>query len=256
MKIFQTGYPSDHYFEKRRSKAVRLRNRYAEKFILSYHDNKTSNDLYCSKNMQIQMHKMLLSILKEYRDVVVFLKPKTRIAFNAIIKELPELQEYIDKGRIVTFFGETHETKAVPAEIGMASDLVVGLGISTAAAECHFAGTLSFHADLTGFTTNEFGNSGLGRVVFRDIPSLHKAILEQIHNSPARACSDHKALYRTLDPFQDGQAYKRIGFVLKNLQELLGQCLSREEAVKEVSKRYEKLVSLKYKQINKEKKVC
>ena len=254
MKIFQTGYPLDHYFEKRRSKAVRLRNRYAEKFILSYQDNVMANDLPYSKNMQIQIHEVLLSVLKKYGDVVVFLKPKRKCIFDTIIKEASELREYINKGRIVTFFGETSGTKAVPAEIGMASDLVVGLGISTAAAECQFAGTLSFHVDLTGFTKNEFGNNGLGHVVFRDIPSLHKAILEQIHNSLARERSDYKAFYETLDPFQDGQAYKRTGFVLKNLQELLGQSLSREEAVKEVRKRYEKSVFLKYKQINKKRR--
>jgi len=186
MEIFQIGYPSDHYFEKRKSRAVSLRNQYAGKFILSYQDNLMANDLPYSKNMQIQVHEMLLSILEEYDDIVVFIIPKKEYVFNKVIKEVPEFREFIDKGRVLTFFGETNRTKAVPAEIGMASDLVVGLGISTTAAECQFAGTLGFHADLIGFRNNEFGNSGLGKIVFRDITTLKDAVMDVIENCASR----------------------------------------------------------------------
>jgi hypothetical protein len=248
MEIFQVGYPSDHYFEKRRSKAVRLRNRYPGKFVLSYQDNVMANDLPYSKNMQIQIHEMLLSILKEYDDVVVFIKPKREYVFNAVIKEVPELREYIDKGRIVTFFGETNRTKAVPAEIGMASDLVVGLGISTTAAECQFAGTLGFHADLTGFRNNEFGNKGLGKIVFRDVDSLKNAIIDVIENGASKKYLEYKELYSTLDPFQDGNAYRRIGFVMKNLQDSLNRGLSREDTVSIAREKYDKFIIETYKE--------
>lgn len=247
MEIFQTGYPSDHYFEKRRSKAVSLRNQYAGKFILSYQDNIMANDLPYSKNMQIRVHGMLLSILKKYDDVVVFIKPKREYVFSAVIKEIPELLEYIDKGRIVTFFGETSRTKAVPAEIGMASDLVVGLGISTTAVECQFAGTLSFHADLTGFRDNEFGNKGLGKVVFRDVDSLKDAIIDVIENGTSKKFLEYKELYSTLDPFQDGNAYRRIGFVMRNLQDSLNRGLSRENTVSIAREKYDKFIKETYK---------
>mgnify|MGYP003978914763 CR=1 FL=1 len=248
MEIFQTGYPSDHYFEKRRSKAVCLRNQYAGKFILSYQDNIMANDLPYSKNMQIQVHGMLLSVLKKYDDVVVFIKPKREYVFKAVIKEVPELREYIDDGRIVTFFGETNRTKAVPAEIGMASDLVVGLGISTTVAECQFAGTLGFHADLTGFMDNEFGNKGLGKIVFRDVDSLKNAIIDVIENGASKKYLEYKELYYTLDPFQDGNAYRRIGFVMRNLQDLLNRGLSREDTVSIARERYDNLIKKTYKE--------
>ena len=248
MEIFQTGYPSDHYFEKRRSKAVSLRNQYAGKFILSYQDNITANDLPYSKNMQIQVHEMLLSILKEHDDVVVFIKPKKENAFNAVIKEVPEFWEYIDNGRITTFFGETNRAKVAPAEIGMASDLVVGLGISTTAAECQFAGTLSFHADLTGFRDNEFGNTGLGKIVFRDVDSLKDAITDVIKNGASKKYVEYKKLYSTLDPFQDGKAYKRMGFVMKNLQDLLNRGLSREDTISIAREKYDKFIKETYKE--------
>ena len=248
METFQIGYPSDHYFEKRRPKAISLRNKYAGKFILSYQDNVMANDLPYSKNMQIQVHEMLLSILKEYDDVVVFLKPKREYVFNAVIKEVPELREFIDKGRIVTFFGKTSRTKAVPAEIGMASDLVVGLGISTTAAECQFAGTLGFHADLTGFRGNEFGNRGLGKIVFRDITTLKDAIIDVIENGTSKKYLEYKELYSTLDPFQDGNAYRRMGFVMKNLQDLLNRGLSREDTVSITREKYDNFIKETYKE--------
>jgi hypothetical protein len=242
MEIFQIGYPSDHYFEKRRLKAISLRNQYAGKFILSYQDNIMANDLPYSKNMRIQIHEMLFSILKKYSNVVVFLKPKKKYDFNTVIKEIPELREYVDKGRIVTFFGETSGTKAVPAEIGMASDLVVGLGISTTAAECQFAGTLGFHADLTGFRNNEFGNRGLGKIVFRDITTLKDAIIDVIENGASKKYLEYKELYSTLDSFQDGNAYRRMGFVLKNLQDLLNRGLSREDTILIAREKYDKFI--------------
>jgi hypothetical protein len=248
MEIFQIGYPSDHYFEKRRSKAVSLRNQFAGKFILSYQDNIVANDIQYSKNMQIQVHEMLLSILKKYSNVVVFFKPKKKYVFNAVIKDVPELQEFIDKGRIVTFFGKTYRTKAVPAEIGMASDLVVGLGISTTAAECQFAGTLSFHADLTGFRDNEFGNRGLGKIVFRDVDSLKDAIIDVIENGASKKYLEYKELYSTLDSFQDGNAYRRMGFVMKNLQDLLNRGLSREDTISIVREKYDKFIKETYKE--------
>ncbi len=247
MEIFQTGYPSDHYFEMRRSRATSLRNQYAGKFILSYQDNIMANDLPFSKNMQIKVHEMLISILKEYDDVVVFLKPKREYVFNTVLKDVSELREFIDKGRIVTFFGETNRTKAVPAEIGMASDLVVGLGISTTAAECQFAGTLGFHADLTGFRNNGFGNMGLGKVVFRDITTLKDAIIDVIENGATKKYMEYKELYSTLDPFQDGKAYRRMGFVINNFQDLLNRGLSREDTISITREKYDKFIKETYK---------
>jgi len=53
---------------------------------------------------------------------------------------------------------------------------------------------------------------------------------------------EYKELYHSLDPFQDGLSYKRVGFILKNLQELLDEGLSRKEAVRVVQERYKDFV--------------
>jgi hypothetical protein len=130
----------------------------------------------------------------------------------------------------------------------MASDLVVGLGISTTVAECQFAGTLGFHADLTGFMDNEFGNKGLGKIVFRDVDSLKNAIIDVIENGASKKYLEYKELYYTLDPFQDGNAYRRIGFVMRNLQDLLNRGLSREDTVSIARERYDNLIKKTYKE--------
>jgi hypothetical protein len=229
--IYKTGYISDHYFNDKKNKSDFLRKQYPEKFILSYHDNVMANDLPYSCTMQLQIHQMIISLLLRYKILQVFLKPKRRFTLKRILKELPELQIYIDEGRITVFYGDTPQTKMAPAEIGMASDLVLGLGISTAAAECCFSGTVSFHADLTGFNRNSFANNGDGKIVFRDIISLKKAIERQITGGGITV-DECREYHRVLDPFQDGQAYKRISFVMKRLQESLDLKLDRIDALK------------------------
>jgi hypothetical protein len=238
MGVFLTGYPSDHYFLKHATSSERIRAKYNGQFILSYQDNTVGNDTPCSVSMQINIHEMLLSLLEENKHMVLFLKPKRKYLFNKIVKGIPRICDFIKVGRIVAFFGETHRTKEVPAMVGMASDLVVGLGISTVAAECYFAGTLAFHADLTKFESNKFANQGLGKIVFRDMETLKRAIQECVDNGVSERYESAKKIYNMLDPFQDGQAYKRVGFVLKSLQDLLRQGCDREDTVKITQSRY------------------
>ncbi|MBT6051886.1 MAG: hypothetical protein HOG49_34215 [Candidatus Scalindua sp.] len=238
LEKFIVGYPSDHYFDKQLERAGLLRARYNGKFIISYHDNMAYDDVVYNMNMQIQLYGMLLSLLDKNNHVVLFFKPKRKYLFEKILEEIPRISDFIKTGRIVTFFGDTWRTKEVPAMVGMASDLVVGLGISTAATECYFAGTLAFHADFTKLTNNEFANQGLGKIVFRDAESLRIAIQNTIDEGVSDKYHKYKGLYNRLDPFQDGQAYKRVEFVLRNLQELLSQGYNREEAAKIAKDRY------------------
>ncbi len=245
MAIFFTGYPCDHYFKAHRERAQAIRQRHEGKFIISYHDNIMANDLPYSKHMQLDVHRVLISLLRKFGNVVVLLKPKRKFVLDEIIQELPELKEMIDLGRVEVFLGDTVRTKAVPAQIGMASDLVVGLGISTTAAETFFAGTVSFHADLTGFERNEFANRGDGVVVFRDVFTLEKAIIARITGTNKWKHADYKGYYMGLDPFMDGFSSKRMGYLLKRMREYLAQGVSRDELLPKLSRDYDTyLVSL------------
>ena len=242
LSSFVVGYHRDFTFIKQQTRSKELKSQFPNKFVLSYMDNIFGNDLLFCKDSFISLYEMLLDILEKNEPVVLICKPKREILFNEVAYKIPKMKKYIDQKRIVVLAGETKNIKEVPVMVGMASDLVVGLGISTAAAECYFVGTLAFHADLTGFINNEFGNKGLGKIVFRDIESLKAAIQEVIDRGAREKYLEYKELYHSLDPFQDGLSYKRVGFILKNLQELLDEGLSRKEAVQVVQERYKDFV--------------
>ncbi len=237
MAVFQAGYPSDFYFEEKRASALKISNNYPGKFIVSFQDNIMKHDLMYSKNMLLQIYKMFLSIIENNPNFILFLKPKYKWTFDKILLELTELQQAIDKGRIAVFLGDTPLTNAVPATVGMASHLVIGLGISSAATECFFAGTVAFHADFTGFERNTFAQKGLNKIVFRDVESLEHAIYRQIEGDGVTV-EECKPYYESLDSFQDGKAYIRTGYTIKRLQEKLQTGYSRENAVKQVKDDY------------------
>ena len=239
---FVSGYVSDHYFEKHRERANKLRNKFPGKFIITYNDNKIMKEGSLSANMLLNLHKMFIDILEKNDQVVLFLKPKGKSEFDGIKSQLSKLGDWIEQDRIVLFFGEGPSRKTVPALVGMASDLVVSLGISTTSVECHFAGTLAFHADLGGMVNNDFGNRGLGKIVFRDIDTLKKAIQNCIEEGTSQRYQEAVEINAMLDPFQDGMAYRRVGSVLKRLQGALEQGESREQALQTIKQYYQELV--------------
>ena len=237
--VFPVGFVLDYYFNDYRTAARNLRAEYPEKFIICYHDNSYGYDTPYSFKMQLDMYRLLILILKQNPNVILFFKPKREYLYERITLQLPELNELEKSGRVRVFFGDTKRTKAVPALVGMASDLAIGIGLSSAAAECYFAGTLAYHADLAGQVRNEFGNRGLGKVVFRDIESLRSEIEDCIENGTQEKYEACRDIYRMLDPFMDEKAYQRVGFILRTLQEQLENGLSREKAVEATKGRYD-----------------
>ncbi|MFH1877221.1 MAG: hypothetical protein ABH883_00230 [Candidatus Omnitrophota bacterium] len=235
---FNVGYLLDYYFEARRVEAEELRGKYGGKFILSYMDNIMRDDIMHSRGFQMKIHSLLVRLLEEYDGLVCFLKPKRKETLEEIMSAIPELRAYADKGRVVVFLGETSREKAVPAVIGMASDLVLGLGISTAAIESFFAGTVSFHIDLTEFVDIEFARKGKGAVVFNDMGSFEKAVRARIEGRDDMGYREYDKYYEGLDRFRDGMAYRRVGFALKGLQEAFVSGLGGREAVKKVKAEY------------------
>ncbi len=240
---FKVGYLCDYYFKERQQQAYDLRNKFKDKFILSYMDGVVAVDSYFNPSYQLDMHKMLIRILEKFDNVIVFLKPKRKSTINPVLDMLPELDKYIKTGRIQVFLGDNERVKAVPAEIGMASDLVLGLGISTAASEAFFAGTIAYHADLTGFVNNQFANNGLNEIVFRDISALEKAVENRITGEDKRSYSDFVKYYNILDPFMDGKAYLRVGFIINKLKQGMEAGKTRDEVLELVKSEYESLIN-------------
>ena len=77
---------------------------------------------------------------------------------------------------------------------------------------------------------------------------MKDAIIDVIENGASKKYLEYKELYSTLDPFQDGNAYRRMGFVMKNLQDLLNRGLSREETVAIAKNKYDEFIKRTYKE--------
>jgi len=210
----EVGYPSDHSFSKNREFSDKLRSSFGEKFIISFHDNVVLNDLPHSKSMWLDVYQALENVLNKYRNTVVLIKPKRGRDVERILSNIESAQVLISSKRLVVI-GDKYTT--LPSEVGMASDLVVGLGVSSAAAECCFSGVVSFYADFAKFN-NAFTQKSVGQIVFHDKYSLEKAIEKQI-NGAGISILECQHLHRELDKFQDGQAYLRVGGIIEQLRE-------------------------------------
>ena len=119
--------------------------------------------------------------------------------------------------------------KEVPSYIGQASDLVIGLGISSAAAESYFQNTCIFHADLSRLAFDNFKIIDSNNAIFQDLNSLEQEIIKVIeyHNKES-VYKKMQETYNYIDPFQDGMSYKRIGFCLNGIQSMHSNGLSRK----------------------------
>ena len=237
--VFQVGYSSDHYFKAAKKESVKLKDKYSDSFVISYFDNILANDLLFSEKLQSDIYTLLIELLKSHKNIIVFFKPKKKNEFNDYLSKFPVLIEFINIGRVRVFYGDSERSKARPAEIALASDLVIGQGISSAAAEGCFAGSVSFHANLSKIN-NDFDKNGLNKVVFRDLNSLKKAIINQINGKgiSVEECQDY---HKLLDPFQDGLAYIRTGLILSQFQTELNKVDDIDKVIKKTKDKFSEL---------------
>ena len=212
-KIFSLGYPNDHYFKKIKNENQN-ENTDKSKFILSYMDNIFYNDIYYGKTTSRRLLKMFINLLKKHENLLLFLKPKSKDSFEILKKIVPELDIFIKTKRARAFFGDKINEKYNPAKIANMSNLVVGMGVSSAAAESSFFGTVSFHYDnLNLIDNNDFCKKNLNTVVFNSIEKLETAINQQIVSSRL-SIIESKKFHALLDCYQDGMTGVRTALIM------------------------------------------
>lgn len=236
------GYLSDHYFQQFREKAVELRAKYHGKFILSFCDNVFRNDIYYSQETIKNIFCAFINLLEEYPQMVLFLKPKKQDHYWKIPKIVPELKPLMSSGRVRFFLGETLNEKVTPAMIGMASDLLVGLGISTAVTEATLAGGVAVHLDPTGIKENPFVDRGDGHIVFHDPDQLCELIRQLILGKKVMENDRLREYYKEIDPFQDGCAVVRVGFLMKAFLRQVRMFQSKKQAITKAVKEYDQYI--------------
>jgi len=212
-KLYSLGYPSDHYFEQ--IKNEKLKNHTDQsKFVISYMDNIFYNDIYYGKTASKRIMKVFIKLLNKHHNLLLFLKPKSKSGFEILKKLIPEIDFFIEKKRIKVFFGDKINEKFNPARLANLSNLVVGMGVSTAAAESSFFGTVSFHYDnLNLIDQNEFCRKNLNKVVFNSLEKLEIAMTKQIISSKM-SIIENKKYHETLDSYQDGKTGIRTALIM------------------------------------------
>jgi hypothetical protein len=213
--------------------------KYPNKFIITFMDNVISQDIAYSAETMKQAYGLFFDLIDAHENVVLFVKPKREAYFNKARRVVPAIDEYISSGKVVLFINDPDTNQPYkPACIALASDLVIGLGISSAATESQFAGVPSFHFDLSKTGNNQFAKNGLGTVVFQSVESMREAIERQINPNTALPFEIIDHSYRDLDPFRDGRAALRIGNYLSWLGDGFNAGLGRENAMNDAARHY------------------
>ena len=186
--------------------------------------------------------------------VKLIFKPKRLKNYEVLYNLLPELAKFEDEGRIIVLRNTTtkktaQETKTPPIYPGLASDLVIGLGISSAATECYFGGTMALHADLTNFSGNKFNKTGTNKFIFKSVHDLELGIKKYINSTEQQKLtiySESKPVYDDIEPFQDGRAFDRGGFILAQLLDSIRKQQSRADTYQNLKETYDKHLRTEY----------
>ena len=216
-ECYKVGYTSSDYFEYHKHSARKLREEYPGKFIITMNDNIFHNDILIAESHYDSFYTLATRLLDQNENVVVFIKPKRVGVFHEKIKSFDKLQSYIDIGKARLFSPSHERSKIPPAELAMASDLVIGLGISTTSLESFIAGTPAVNLDLNKYPNNEFCTKGMNKVVFDDLNKIVDLIPEYQTKTKASILKGQEEYYKILDPFLDQNSGIRIAKKLKNI---------------------------------------
>ncbi len=216
-ELYQVGYTSSDYFEYHKSNAAKLRDEYPGKFIITFNDNIFHNDIAISESHYDDFYSLAIRAIEENQDVVVFIKPKRVSLFHEKIESFKKLQTHLDSGKARLFSPDNERSKITPAELAMASNLVIGLGTSTTTLESYISGTPAINLDLCKFPNNEFCVRGMNTVVFDDPDKIINLINEHQTKTKESIHKGQEEYYKILDPFLDQKSGNRIAKKLKNI---------------------------------------
>ena len=227
-KIYKIGYPSDHYFKNIREKYL---NQEKQKFVITYMDNILYNDGFYSPSTNILIMKNFIKLLEKNKDLKkLYIKPKSLEDYNRYYGDKNKIDEFIKEKRIEVLFGKSINIKFCPAHAAAMSDLCVSIGIGTTAAESIFFGTPAFHLNNHKLS-NKFIDYGKNKIVFNNITDLFCAIENSLTNKLI-SIDECKKISSVLDPYQDGNAAKRAGFIISFIFNYLNTNKSHEENYK------------------------
>ncbi len=233
-----TGYPYDSNFRPSAIKAAIHRKKLSDsgaKFIISFFDQNVVCDRPLWNKEVMKIYKNLLGLVLENDTVGLIIKPKKIPPEN----KLPQLHNLLEEAKS-TNRCLVLDPESFPNEAAQASDIAIGLGISsTPAIEAALAGKPAITYDIENLSEHPFYKNGNRKIIFCDLKDIMDILKKSIaQGSVNHGIGDYSFILSKIDPFRDGMASKRIGFCIKLLLEGFDNGLSREEAIRTTISKY------------------
>ena len=130
-----------------------------------------------------------------------------------------------------------------PIIAAMASDLCIHAHFcaGTAALEAYLSGTPTFLIDREGFPKSKYYELPEGKVRFTNWPETINAMNAFFKKNSDKDLGNWKDFINELDPFNDGQGAKRMGFFLERLRIELSKRKSKDEAIESAARSFKEI---------------
>lgn len=241
-KYMFSGFIDDYQIEniKTRSPGKMWRSQLLDagaKFIICFFDENSTErwDHFATNESAAEDYQYLLEWLLSDNSIGLICKPKKwATLFNRIKTIRPLIEKAKKTGRCIFLGSETLVSSIFPAEAAYNADICIAKLVGTAAAlEASLLGVDTFLVDQEGLRTKEFTEWGKGKFLFDNWDELKIGIenfrkgfgQEKLRYGWEKAISE-------LDPYQDGQAYQRIGRFMHWIMEGFSNGMDRQDALK------------------------
>ena len=236
-----TGNANAVTFENKINEASRLKLRLKSKganFIVALFDNVHGSHTHFSSEMMERFYLVFFDWLFEDKTLGIIIKSKKPLLLNNLPRVLAVLAKAESTGRFIRLgnvFGR------LPADAALASEMTVGIGISSAVIESAVVGVRGIHCDLTCLRSHEYYKWGYERIIFDNLDRMMVALKRYKDNRAADPdLGDWSPFLDKLDPFRDGRAGERMGTYLRWLLEGFDSGLNRESILDQANKKYAK----------------
>ncbi len=246
------GYLFDSVFQRSREDALNWRNKFADRvgFVICFFDenpqerNATNgNNGIVSTEEFVEDYRFLIEKLRTDETLGLLCKPKAPHLLRGRLSNIGALVSEMErKGQLVFAGLDNSISSTLPAQVGVAADVVIGGLIGTTAAlEAHLAGVPAVLIDTLGLHTHPFYCWGRNKVVFVSWENLFGALeIFRRDRNALPGFGDWSAAIDGIDPFRDGEASGRMGDYIGALHDLLKTSNTPDIALAETAEHYRK----------------
>ena len=235
--LVAAGHTSDYIISKENSNVELLKQNLIDngvKYTICLLDNVYSRFYDTSKKEISLFYNTFLDLLFNDPSIGIIIKSKK----SMVIDNLPEISKKVkdaeEKGRCIRI---KNEWGRFPLEGALASNLSIGVSISSAIIEIASMGLPAVMYDMSRFYTHEFYLKGRNKIIFDDLEVLVEKIKKSKNNINS-SLGRWKDLNYELDPFNDGKSNYRIEEYINNCLDGFDLGLNANDVIARANKEY------------------